>query len=124
MIYHIVKKDNWDSYKLSAYYVPGSLSREGYIHCSFEDQVIKVANTLHRGQDDLLVLCINRKKIESILKIEDLFNIKEVYPHLYGKLPLSAVLKVVPLELDKDGEFIPPNLDPVSSLAVKMEEWT
>lgn len=124
MIYHIVKKENWESCKLSAYYIPGSLAREGYIHCSFEDQVLKVANTLHRGQTDLLVLCINRTKVEKILKIEDLFNIQEDYPHLYGKLPVSAVLKVVPLELDNKGEFIMPNLEPVSSLTVKMQEWT
>lgn len=109
---------------MSAYYNSGSLEREGFIHCSFEDQVLKVANTLHKGQDDLVILCINRSKVADILRIEDLFNIKEEYPHLYGKLPVNAVMKAVPLELDSEGEFILPNLDPVSSLNVEIKEWT
>lgn len=124
MIYHIINSSKWDSLKYKAFYTPNSLGREGYIHCSFENQLLKVAETFNRGQKDLLVLCINESKVKSILKVEDLFNLKEDYPHLYGELPINAIEKVVKLEISDSGDFIKPNLTEISSLSVKEREWT
>lgn len=124
MIFHIVKKDKWDTYKSNTYYKPHSLEREGYIHCSFVDQIMKVADTFHKNQKDLLVIVINSKKLGNKLKVEDLFNLKEKYPHVYGVIPMNAIEKIVELMIDEHGDFIKPNLDPVSSLFVEQREWT
>lgn len=124
MIYHIVQKDKWQLFKSKTFYKTHSLEREGYIHCSFEDQVLKVANTFHKGQRDLLVLCIDDNKIKSIVKVEDLFNLNENYPHIYDELPKNAIEKVVKLEVSDTGDFIKPNLSSLSSLAVEEKEWT
>lgn len=124
MIYHITTKEQWSTIKTKSYYTPNSLIREGYIHCSFEDQILKVAETLHRGQVDLLILCINETKLGSIFKSEDLFNLKEKYPHIYGELSLKTIEKVVELKISETGAFIKPNLGPISSLVVEQREWT
>lgn len=124
MIYHIVKKSVWEKTKHSVYYTTHSLNREGFIHCSFEDQVVKVANTLYKGANDLLVLCIDDIKVKSILKVEDLYRLNEKYPHLYGKLPINSIEKVVELEVLEDGTFLKPNLSSLSSLKVSLQEWT
>lgn len=124
MIYHLVKESSWQDFKNKVYYSSNSLDREGFIHCSYKDQLIKVANTLYRGSKDLIVLCINEEKVEHILKVEDLYNLNENYPHLYGELPINAVEKVVKIEMLKDGTFKEPNLVPLSSLTVEEREWT
>lgn len=124
MIFHIVTEDNWNINKHKVLYKTHSLDREGFIHCSFENQLLKVANTLYRGSEDMLVLCINEDKVKHILKVEDLYKLNEDYPHLYGELPVNAVEKVVKLELLKDGTFKKPDLSPLSSLEVPLQEWT
>lgn len=124
MIYHIISKEKWNQLKNKSYYSPNSLSREGYIHCSYAEQLLKVAQTFYKGQRNLVVLCINESKISNLLKSEDLFNLKENYPHVYGELPVSCIEKIVELLIDSNGDFIKPNLDPLSSLVVKQKEWT
>lgn len=124
MIYHIVQKDKWELFKSKAFYKTNSLTREGYIHCSFENQVLKVANTFHKGQKDLLVLCIDDKKIKNIVRVEDLFNLNENYPHVYDELPKNAIEKVVELKVSDTGDFIKPNLSSLSSILVEEKEWT
>ncbi|MBN2616766.1 MAG: DUF952 domain-containing protein [Spirochaetales bacterium] len=124
MIYHLVNKSKWSKFKLAAFYTTNSLEREGYIHCSFEHQILKVANMFHHGETDLLILCIDSKKIESILKVEDLFGLNENYPHIYGQLPINAIEKVLEFKVDSNGYFILPDLNPISELTVKHKEWT
>jgi uncharacterized protein (DUF952 family) len=124
MIYHILKKDKWKSFKGKRHYFSNSLEREGFIHCSFDDQLLKVANTLFRGNDDLLVLCIEETNITSIIKFEDLYNLREDYPHVYGEIPISSIVKVVELKWDKFDGFILPDLSNPLDLNVQAGEWT
>ncbi len=124
MIYHIIKKEKWDSFQREKVYAPSSIEREGYIHCSFENQLLKVAETYHKGQFGLLVLCINEDSIKEFLKIEDLFNMNEKYPHIYSELPINAVDIVAELKLDKMGDFILPDLNSKSLLFVEYKDWT
>lgn len=124
MIYHLIEKEQWELCCKNSSYKPNSVDREGYIHCSFEEQIMKVANTFYKNQKNLLILCINEKKLTSSLKVEDLFNLNEAYPHIYGELPIKSIVKVISIEVDSNGEFIKPNLEILSSLVVKQKEWT
>lgn len=124
MIFHIVNKDKWNLDKTSNFYTTHSLEREGYIHCSFNSQLMKVADSFHKGQTDLVVLCIDENKLGDKYKVEDLFNLSEKYPHVYGEIPINTIDKVVELCVDDNGNFIEPDLDPIASLFVKQKEWT
>ena len=91
-------------------YAPDSLRSEGFIHCSTPAQVIDTANRFYRGQDDLVVLHIDESRLTAELKYEASAMAHgeaagELFPHLYGKLNVEAVERVVELRCEADGTF-------------------
>lgn len=104
-IYHIIHQKDWDSATEAGVYTPPSLAAEGFIHCSTEEQVLATANRRFAGQKDLLLLFINPEKVRANIIFEDLSSLGEKHPHIYGKLPLSAVEIVLHLMPDHNGQF-------------------
>jgi len=91
-------------------YAPDSLRSEGFIHCSTPAQVIDTANRFYRGQEDLVVLCIEESRLTAELKYEAPAMPRdeaadELFPHLYGELNVEAVERVVGLPCEADGTF-------------------
>ena len=108
MIYHIAcRKELNDPLNISEY-EPASLKDEGFIHCSPLMKVEESANKFFNGKDELVVLCIDEKKIESKILWEDLCNSGINFPHIYGKLNKDAVVKSVRIESDDKGIFYIP----------------
>ncbi len=70
MIAHIVKRSEWADALARGIYAPASLRTEGFIHCSTIAQVVDTANRFYRGQDDLVVLCIEESRLKAELKYE------------------------------------------------------
>ena len=105
MILHIIRKQDWQSAKQSGIYKSKSLEEEGFIHCSNENQVCKVADTLYKDEEDVLLLYIDETKLMSKVVYEDLYQLGEKYPHVYGLINLDAVVKVEPFLKDENGEF-------------------
>jgi len=105
MILHIIRKQDWQSAKQLGLYKNKSLEEEGFIHCSNENQVCKVADTLYKDEEDVLLLYIEEKKLKSKVVYEDLYQLDEKYPHVYGPINLDAVVKVEPFLKDENGEF-------------------
>ena len=105
-IYHITQQKGWDRAKEIGDYVPESLKVEGFIHCSTQKQVLATANRRFLGKKDLLLLVINPKNVSSKIIFEDLRGLGEKHPHIYGKLPVSAIEATMYLLPDKDGQFI------------------
>lgn len=105
MIYHIISKQAWMEAQGKDKYEPPSLLTDRFIHCSTEAQVSGVANTMYTGRTDLLVLGIQEDQVDAEIIFEDLYELNQLYPHIYGGLNLNAVRKVYCLEADKDGFF-------------------
>jgi len=105
MILHIIRKQDWQSAKQLGLYKNKSLEEEGFIHCSNENQVCKVADTLYKDEEDVLLLYIDETKLMSKVVYEDLYQLGEKYPHVYGPINLDAVVKVEPFLKDENGEF-------------------
>lgn len=124
MIYHIVEKSIWNELKYEREYTCSSLKKEGFIHCSFKEQILKVAETVLKGRGPLVILCINEKKLQPEVKVEDLYLMNEKYPHVYGALNRKAVEYVADFPLGEDGHFHLPNLTPPPPLTVLEGEWT
>jgi uncharacterized protein (DUF952 family) len=89
-IYHIVPVTVWDKALLEARYRPESLRNEGFIHCSTFEQVLGSAELHFRGHDELVVVSLIEKHCKPILKWEPGRG-EELFPHLYGDFPWSAV---------------------------------
>lgn len=104
-IYHITPRADWERAQPDGAYRAASLQTEGFIHCSTGAQVMATANRYYTGQPDLLLLEIDPLRTGAELRYEGLPG-GEQFPHLYGALPLAAVMRVLRLEPEADGRFI------------------
>jgi uncharacterized protein (DUF952 family) len=120
-ILHITSHKAWIEATRAGQYSHPSLETEGFIHGSTITQVLPVAAKFYKGQPGLVLLEIDPKRLASELRWESPTGggppegvpEGEAFPHIYGPINLDAVLQVVDLEPDKDGNFtLPPSLSP------------
>lgn len=81
--------------------------RDGFIHLSAGRQVAGTLAKHFAGQEDLLLLTVDADRLGAALKWEPSRG-GDLFPHLYGHLPLDAIVAVAPLELDDDNLHILP----------------
>ncbi len=92
-IYHIVLPEDWEKFKGRPSYQPASLASEGFIHCSYAEQIDKVLQRYYQGAREVLILKIASNKLLARL-VEEASTGGEIYPHIYGRLNHSAVVEV------------------------------
>ena len=90
-IYHIVLPEIWEQVRGERLYRHESLASEGFIHCSYEDQIDGVIGRYYTGRDELVILTIDTDKLAARLVAEPSTG-GEVYPHIYGTLNMIAVV--------------------------------
>lgn len=105
MIYHIASLEEWEKAKEVGSYSTNSLDKEGFIHCSDYDQILRVANDIFLGQKNLLILVIDESKLNAKVVREDLHNLNEKFPHVYGKIEMGSVISVRDFIPNEDGFF-------------------
>lgn len=118
-IFHLAAAADWEAARLAGTYeqstVDRTLAEEGFIHCSFAIQVQATADRYLVGRDDVVLLVIDAAAVADVLRVEDTSGRGEDYPHLYGPLPVSAVVDAVSVPLGDGGrlELVPllPTLD-------------
>ena len=108
-IYHLTSAAEWSAALARGVYTAPSLESEGFIHCSTRDQLLPVANAFYLEIEGPTVLVVDPDRLSVRLAWElpdgaDAFS-SERFPHIYGPIPLDAVLKTVPLEKGPDGYF-------------------
>ena len=64
-----------------------------------------MANQRFRGRTDLVLLHIDEKRLRSEVRYENLEGGETLFPHVYGAIPIGAVLNVIPLRPLEDGSF-------------------
>jgi uncharacterized protein (DUF952 family) len=84
-------------------------AHDGFIHFSTGAQVAETAAKHFTGAGDLVLLTIDADQLGPALKWEPSRG-GDLFPHLYGALPLSAVLWAAPLPLGPDGRHVFPEL--------------
>ena len=93
LIYHIVLPEVWETFKDEYEYEAESLQTEGFIHCSYRNQLDDVLQRYYKDAGDVLILYINPHLLKSELVAEPSTN-REIYPHIYGKINKSAIVNV------------------------------
>ena len=83
---------------------------DGFIHFSTADQVAETAARHFAGQAGLLLVAVDAAALGSALRYEPSRG-GALFPHLYGKLPFSAVRWVKLLPLGADGRHRFPELE-------------
>ncbi|PKU22331.1 DUF952 domain-containing protein [Telmatospirillum siberiense] len=91
---------------------PGSSQdlADGFIHFSTGAQVRESARRHRAGQDGLVLLVVDGARLGEALRWEEARG-GQLFPHLYGALPLDAVMAVHDLPLDARGEHRFPLLE-------------
>ena len=111
ILYHIAREADWNAAPGKGSYAAASLATEGFIHCSTARQVIATANRLFKGRRDLVLLCIHSGRVNAEIRHENLEGGTEAFPHVYGALPIAAVIAVHEFAPRDDGSFeLPPAL--------------
>jgi glutathione S-transferase len=94
VIYHAALPTDWDraiaagSYQVSTR--GSTLAEVGFIHASYDHQLEAVANTFYADVDELVVLVIDPDAVGAPVVDEPVAG--DRYPHVYGPLPIAAVL--------------------------------
>lgn len=94
-IFHLAFPGDWA--RSSDTYEAPSLEEQGFIHCSTAEQLPRVAYERFKWRNDLILLTIDAGALpDGTLVYEDLDNLGEEYPHVYGPIPTSAVVMTGP----------------------------
>jgi uncharacterized protein (DUF952 family) len=104
-IYHITTESEAVLASTLGEYSPQAFDADGFIHCSYIHQVPVVANARFHGRTDLVLLKIDQSKVPSPIVDENLEGGLELFPHIYGRLPMTAVSEIQPFPCDADGRF-------------------
>jgi uncharacterized protein (DUF952 family) len=110
IIYKICEAELWRQTERAGVFRGGSADiRDGFIHFSCASQVRATAAKHFLGVADLVLIAIDADALGNALKWEASRG-GELFPHLYGELPLNAVLWVKPLPLGLDRQHVFPEL--------------
>jgi uncharacterized protein (DUF952 family) len=92
IIYHIVLPEKWREFT-GGLYRAESLDTEGFIHCSFAEQLDSVIERYYSSADKIMVLEIETDRLMSRVVNEPSTN-REIYPHIYGPINREAIIAV------------------------------
>lgn len=104
-IYHITSAFAAGEAGISGEYVPETFIIDRFIHCSYVHQVAAVASRRFQGRTDLVLLEIDRTKLRCEVIDENLEGGAELFPHVYGSLPMSAIIRIHEFRCDDAGLF-------------------
>ena len=94
MIYHLTQKKNWEEAVNKGFYDAASLYSEGFIHCSNKDQVHATLDRYFKDQSEILVLTIEKSKLQAPLQYDFSTSVNQEFPHIYGPINMDAVVDV------------------------------
>jgi len=104
-IFHITTAREARDAAQSGTYAPEAFDADGFIHCSYARQVRSVANRFLAGAADLVLLEIDCSRLTCRVVDENLEGGTDLFPHVYGRLPMSAVVHVHEFPCGADGRF-------------------
>lgn len=90
LIYHIVLPEDWATFDADLYRAK-SMETEGFIHCSFAEQLDAVIERYYDDREQVIVLEIDPERLMSRVIKEPSTN-REIYPHIYGPINRDAII--------------------------------
>jgi len=109
-IFHISLPSDWEAARADGRYFISTRGRtladEGFIHCSFAEQVATVMSNFYADLSEVVVLRIDPHRLCAPIVVEDLAGAGEAFPHVYGPIGLDAVIDVTmmaPAAMRADG---------------------
>ncbi len=115
MIYHLTFAAGWAAAQAEGWYrISGrgmTLESEGFLHFSYAGQLAGVASRFWVGAEaPVVLLTVDPDRLALPVIAENTTGGTDLFPHLYGPLPVGAVLAVTPVEVSPDGHLMLPAL--------------
>ena len=102
-LFHLALKGDWEQAQDSGTYQWSTrgmrLTEVGFIHCSWQEQVPKTFERFYADAGEIVLLEIDPTRLNSPLRA-DAIPTGELFPHLYGPLPIEAVRSITPYSSD------------------------
>lgn len=109
MIYRIADMADWIKAIREGQFASADLAAEGFIHCAEREQVQGVANRHYTDRTELVLLALDESRLGVPVIRENTIGGTELFPHVYGPLPLAAVRNHALLARDADGRVLWPD---------------
>jgi uncharacterized protein (DUF952 family) len=97
-IFHLTTSGEWAAAQRTGRYTVSthgrSLDEEGFIHCSYADQVDGTRSTFFAEVPDVVLLEVETDLLSSPWREEPVGDGGQRFPHVYGPLDLEAVVAV------------------------------
>lgn len=95
-LFHLALPEDWEAAQVDGRYPMSTrgatLAEVGFVHCSFAEQVAATAARFYGDLEEVVVLEIDPARTGAELRVEDTLGTGETFPHLYGPLPVDAVV--------------------------------
>jgi len=110
VLVHMCATGDWSNAQNRGFIHPDPSGDVEFIHLSKPEQVHLPANRLYHGRQDLVLLHIDPTLLDAPVRWEPGVATDPesmLFPHLYGALPVRAVIRVSAYRPDPDGSFPP-----------------
>ena len=115
MLYRIAEPADWYQAQQTGFFASADLATEGFIHSSEVHQILETARRYYAGRADLVLLEWDEDALAAAgvrVVREWVENRQQHFAHVFGAVPLAAVRRSWPFEVDKEGLFaLPPEVD-------------
>jgi uncharacterized protein (DUF952 family) len=102
-VYYLARRGEFEQAREGDFYLGSREDRaDGFLHFSTAAQLRESARRHRAGETDLLLLEVDAETLGAGLRWEAARG-GQLFPHLYGKLPLTAVRRTAKLPLDPGG---------------------
>ena len=113
-ILHMAMPDDWAAARAVGEYRIStrgkSLEEEGFIHCSYPNQLELVANSYYSDLTELVLLHIDPELLEAeVVDEPPTSGSTKLFPHIYGPITVDAVIATTWWERDDDGMWHRPH---------------
>ncbi len=113
-LWHIARTRDWEDALAAGEYRVSTrgrtLAEEGFIHASYPHHVGAVARLLYADDPEPLVIVeIDRTVLAAhgvVVRTESVPGSQQRFPHLYGPLPVAAVVSTRPVAFDEGGTLV------------------
>ena len=108
-VFHLATAEAWVSSFSTGEYRESTLGRTldqvGFIHLSYVHQLRGVADSFYSGRSDVVLLAIDPSRAGALIIDEPAPESGELFPHLFGALPVAAVTAAVSVGQLADGRL-------------------
>ncbi|MFO0883949.1 MAG: DUF952 domain-containing protein [Pirellulales bacterium] len=122
MIYRLSERADWRAAQTSGLYLSADLGMEGFIHTSTAQQVMGVAFRYYQNRSDLVLIEMEEGPLGETLRWEASTG-GELFPHVYGPIPLQAVRRISSFPEVSDSSQTTPELSQQAVSTLAWQPW-